>query len=991
VVLGVDEVLFATAWGDVAIRVERISQKTALTAAERRLANRTVLELRRGLELRDSSALEVAQRLKRGLSGPGGLHFHAVSAPSSSAEGRSLDWQLEHAFASGRLRPKLLTVDSLEPRALEIVPPLPPVKPVRESPETFFEVRLTDEIGQGIPGVGVEFAFDGTVQEVTTNAAGVALLEGVKSGSASAAVPDGAALEKVLDPRWQQPRKGTRKKESNTTEVLFQGAGVAPLGIKPAVPNTVVLLPPLGALFLELFDKTGRVRHVQREYTLEGPQTFSGTTDENGRLQHENVFPGDYTLKLTLKFFEGADEQVDRYESPLVVLRPAASDPEVRLIGAVPFSVLARLRFFFNTNKAFLLPTALPGIRKLRALYLENNPSELLVVGHADTSGGAAFNDELSLERAKSTIAFLKDDVDVWLGFYGSGVPQKKRWGAAEDRMMLVALPDFTTKPKGEDAVRWFQRTRKLQVDGTAGPETRRQLVTEYMALDGTSLSQNGVTINATPHGCGEFFPLDTSGEGLDAAPADAKRDPIDRRVELFFFDPEFGVVPRPPGDNSTSGSTQYPAWRKSAIEEHDIGAGAGDGFRVTFIELVDALFRTNSAVVLPEGEAPGSTVSHPAFTAAGMVATALRFNEEHPGKRILVAGHTDTTANADFNQKLSDERAQCALAILSGGSEQREAFKSLCDGRHTVSDYKQILSWVSRAFADLAFDCDPGAIDENPATATEPVRRFQKAYNANKASLGATAPDLAVDGVVGPLTWGAFFDCYELALQQELGEDAAGLQALRDALRFADEDRRALGFSEHFPIEELGVDEFESQSNRRVELLFFDEGEEPDLVAAESDPETAELYLPGVYVRAALKSASSARRNLRTRLLIGGKPFANEPFRLLASNTVVFSGATSEEGVLAGHVPQEATEIVVEFAQGLKLTLPVRTIEPIESNAGVQRRLAHLGFFHGEVDGEQSPALETAIREFQAQHALDATGALDPPTTLKIREVYGG
>jgi hypothetical protein len=230
------------------------------------------------------------------------------------------------------------------------------------------------------------------------------------------------------------------------------------------------------------------VRHANRNYSIEGPQTFEGTTDELGRFLHEGVFPGDYKLTLTLEFFEGADQVTDTYETPLVVLDDAIASPELRMLGTVPASVLVRLNMFFNTNKTFLLPTALPGIRKLREVYTANSPGELLVVGHADTSGGAAFNDKLSLERAQATIAFLKDDVDTWLAFYSDATPKLKRWGGAEDRMMLVSLPDFDQKPKGEDAVRWFQRTRGLGLDGKAGPETRRQLINEYLALDEAKL-----------------------------------------------------------------------------------------------------------------------------------------------------------------------------------------------------------------------------------------------------------------------------------------------------------------------------------------------------------------------------------------------------------------------------------------------------------------------------------------------------------------------
>lgn len=760
--------------------------------------------------------------------------------------------RLEAAFELGKL---VATPESTLPfrsvdEAPEIeLPPLPPRK--AESKTTFFEVRVVDEIGQAINGLSVELDVDSTVHDVTTNAAGVALLEGVVSSSGSVTAADGEALDRLLEPRWKAPRRGSPPKEANLSEFLFEGGAIGPVGIKSVVSNTIVVKPPRGRLFLELYDKTGRVRHADSAYTIEGPESFSGKTDETGQLLHEDVFPGDYRLELQREFFEGKDKVTDTYECPLVVLAREDTGPEVRMLGSVPFAVLARLHLFFNTNKTFLLPTALPGIFELQDTFLQNNPCELLVVGHADTAGGAAFNDTLSLERAKSIIAFLKDDVDTWLDNYADGIPKAKRWGRPEDRMMLVGMADFRTKPKGEDAVKWFQRTRKLEADGKCGPITRRQLVTEYMALDGVSLAEQGVEINATAHGCGEHFPVDDGGKELDENPADEKRDGADRRVELFFFDPEFGLVPKPPGQNSQEGSTEYPEWRKRVIEIVDIEPGVAAAPAAIFLEVADAHFDTNSAVVLPQ--VPGTEEDPKAITSPRIFAAVLLFNEDNPGKRVFVAGHADTTASIEFNQKLSKERADCALALLLGGNEQREQWKSLCDERHTVSDYKAWLKFIARAFKDMTFDCDPGAVDDVEGTGVEPVKRFQRSYNTNKTALGASAPDLEPDGDVGPLTWGAIFDCHELLLARALGVDLAGLAEIRGRVSFADPERRALGFSEHFPLEELGVDDFRSQLNRRVEILFFDSAEEPDLDAAEEDPETAELYLPGFYVRTPL------------------------------------------------------------------------------------------------------------------------------------------
>ena len=556
-----------------------------------------------------------------------------------------------------------------------------------------------------------------------------------------------------------------------------------------------------------------------------------------------------------------------------------AATPQIRLIGAVPRVVLARLQMFFNTNKTFLLPSALPAVQKLRQIYADNSPGKLLVVGHADTTAGGAYNDKLSLERAQATIAFLEDDFQTWLKFYDTGVDSKKRWGKVEDHLMIISMPDFDTKPKGQGAVSWYQSTRHLNVDGKAGTDTRTALIKEYMSLDGASLEDSGVEIEAVAHGCGENFPLDDSGKSLDAPPADNKRDAVDRRVELFFFDSDFGIVPAPPGANSGPKSTQYPAWRQRIEETVELTAGDVNGPKVTFVEMADAHFRTNSAVVMPEGEDPDNSGKQQAFTSVGVIATALRFNDEHPGRSLLIAGHTDTAADPDFNLPLSQERANVTLALLRGGPQGREDFKNLCNARHTVSDIKQILAWVSRTIPGIS--CNPGVIDDNAATATPHVVAFQKGYNATRATIApASTANLNPDGSVGLLTWGAIFDCFEFALQQELGETPATLQALRGKLAFTDPANPTVGFSEFFPIEELGVDDFRSQTNRRVELLFFEQGEEPDVAHALSDPETSDLYLPGHFQRVPLRPLATDIKSddpLVVSVYVGGDPSDSE------------------------------------------------------------------------------------------------------------------
>jgi hypothetical protein len=409
---------------------------------------------------------------------------------------------------------------------------------------------------------------------------------------------------------------------------------------------------------------------------------------------------------------------------------------------------------------------------------------------------------------------------------------------------MIRSLDDYRTKPKGEDRIKWFQRTRGLRVTGAANEETRRVLIKEYMGRDGTTLP---ASVTVTTHGCGEHFPLPPPAQG-----AEQHSTGHDRRVELFFFDPRFGIQPPPPGPNSAAGSPEYPEWVLRSREVHDLTA-AGVDREVELLEVHDALFRTNSCVVLPEGEDPiTSSQRHESLTAVGIIATLLRYNEEHPGKKLLIAGHADTMGKVDFNQKLSEERAQVALACLTG---DKDTFKNLCHNRHQVSDIKQILRWIH---VTRGYPCDPGKINDTPNLWT-PVNSFQKAYNADLDNVNPGGARIGVDGDPGPETWGAFFDCYEAALREELGEDAAAVAALRAQLVFLDDSRKSLGFSEHHPIDNLGRDHYRSQANRRVEALMFDPGEEPDLDAGGGDPEMSEVYDPDLYRRAPLEPMVSA------------------------------------------------------------------------------------------------------------------------------------
>lgn len=219
-----------------------------------------------------------------------------------------------------------------------------------------------------------------------------------------------------------------------------------------------------------------------------------------------------------------------------------------------------------------------------------------MVVGHTDTTGAPIVNDPLSLERTKATLAYLEDDVDTWLTFYGTSVPAERRWSEPEDASMQKLVGDSSL--------------------------TRAELIAKYMALDGVKLDAQEFSIKGSAHGCGENFPLDDTGERLDTAPEDGKADALDRRVELFFFDPEFGIVPKPAGENSRKGSKQYPEWRKLAklvSEQEVLGPGTCHLAYVVHNSSGTVLANTAFTVTLPTGPFSSTTTGDGLLSVRGL------------------------------------------------------------------------------------------------------------------------------------------------------------------------------------------------------------------------------------------------------------------------------------------------------------------------------------------------------------------------------------
>ncbi len=201
---------------------------------------------------------------------------------------------------------------------------------------------------------------------------------------------------------------------------------------------------------------------------------------------------------------------------------------------------------------------------------------------------------------------------------------------------------------------------------------------------------------------------------------------------------------------------------------------------------------------------------------------------EQNPGKKLLIAGHTDTAGSASVNRTFSQIRASSVYGLLKG---DRELWAKSCERRHEVSDIQTILRWAAR---EHGFGCDPGEIDGLPGPKTLKAReRFRQRYNDEFAGHLK---------VIGPMTlndWKAFFDLYEVSLARMLGVAEGALSTKRAHLSFVAEP--VLGCGEHWPVAGVGIDGLKSTSNRRVDFVFFDEEGFPSL--QKQEPPGYELY----------------------------------------------------------------------------------------------------------------------------------------------------
>jgi hypothetical protein len=123
------------------------------------------------------------------------------------------------------------------------------------------------------------------------------------------------------------------------------------------------------------------------------------------------------------------------------------------------------------------------------------------------------------------------------------------------------------------------------------------------------------------------------------------------------------------------------------------------------------------------------------------------------------------------------------------------------------------------------------------------------------------------------------------------------------------------------------------------------------------------------------------------------GNPRKSLPYSVKIKGGRSKSGTTDSSGVIEVPIYPNAREgelIVKGEETDEHYELELGALDPPSTVTGIQSRLNHLGFFCGDVDGQLGPKTASAIRSFQKNQNLTATGALDDNTRSEIVKQHG-
>lgn len=125
-------------------------------------------------------------------------------------------------------------------------------------------------------------------------------------------------------------------------------------------------------------------------------------------------------------------------------------------------------------------------------------------------------------------------------------------------------------------------------------------------------------------------------------------------------------------------------------------------------------------------------------------------------------------------------------------------------------------------------------------------------------------------------------------------------------------------------------------------------------------------------------------------------EPYADKHFEIVAHGERI-EGETSVDGEVTADVPAETKVIDLKvwidlYPEGRvrQWMIAMGDLEDVGSAKGALERLRNLGYHAGAIGEELGPEGVAALKWFQRDHGLEATGEMDSDTKAKLEEIHG-
>ena len=220
------------------------------------------------------------------------------------------------------------------------------------------------------------------------------------------------------------------------------------LGLRKTQMSFTALMPGLRVSVNGVRDEQGRV--VAHTITFSGDDLQTAETIQAGLTPtQEGVNANKEDIEKHKVQIAASQEKIAANEQEIATNKQDIADVSKRFSDLTEFDTKAETTVYFGSGSKTIPPKAMAALKDLSRRAVNMTGYLIQVKGFADSSGNAAMNQKLSMDRAQEVIAFLIQDCNVpvrhivapgAMGVAGAAAPNETSQGRAANRRVEVKV-----------------------------------------------------------------------------------------------------------------------------------------------------------------------------------------------------------------------------------------------------------------------------------------------------------------------------------------------------------------------------------------------------------------------------------------------------------------------------------------------------------------------------------------------------------------------